>query len=136
MQGEIPLSTSLTKAVETFAKTPIGGRKSEAVRNTHVNFLLKGSIEVGCFDVELAKLVVLGGGNGEEGSNGVPPGNRCESECEILSGDLGETLCDEAGFEPRDVANFITLDPKYPFALHGFATGRKGINLFIDPFCF
>lgn len=80
-------------------QTPVPGRKGESLGDAHVDFFVERCIEVSCFDIELMDLEVVEGGNTEEGTDGIPMGDGCKCEGEILPRNLREALSDEASLE-------------------------------------
>ena len=125
------MAAGLAEAVKAFAEVPVGRGEGEAVWNTHVYLFVKGPIQIGCFDVELAKFKVAEGGKAEHSSDGIPPGDRCECEGKILPWDLREALGDKTGFEARNFAEFVTLYMKYPLALDSFSVRGELVNLLV-----
>ena len=59
----------------------------------HVYLLFKGAIKVSCFDIKLTELIVIECCDGQESADRVPVGDGCKCVCEVLTGDLGESLC-------------------------------------------
>jgi hypothetical protein len=84
----------------------------------------------------LAKFEVAEGGKAEHGSNGIPPGDRCECESKILPWDLREALGNKTGFEARNFAEFVTLYVKYPLASDSFSVRGELVNLLVYAFGF
>ena len=134
MKCQVPLATSLTKAIETFVQAPVAGRKGETLGHAHVYLFIEGCVKISGFDIELANLEVIECGNTEESANGIPMSDRGESEIEILAGDLCEAFCDKASFKARNSAGFVAFHMENPFALNCFATGWEVVNLFVDAF--
>jgi hypothetical protein len=83
----------------------------------------------------LANLIITESGYAENGADGVPPGNGCKSEREVLPWNLRKTFCDKSSFETGNGSVFVTLDMQDPFALDRFTVPRNGGNLHVNAFC-
>jgi hypothetical protein len=133
----VPYPTALLGAVDTFLEPEdIALGDVGTGRGFHVYFFLKVGIEIGGLDVHLMYFKVTVGGEGEDGVERREFGNWCKGLVKVDTFNLGETLCDDAGFMLLYTAVSTVFDMKDPLAAYdlvAFWSRDNVVNIQILP---